>query len=298
MCCKLLDMSKYTMAQIVTLTGINAHTLRKWETRYTIIDPERTDTNIRYYSDAQLKKLLNISLLTKNGYRISKIDKMSESEIYEAVTQQVSDDSNIVEINALIASMLDMDESTFDKIVKEQIIKRGLLAATVEVIYPFLNQVGVLWGVDKVMPAQEHFVSSLVKKRFFSSIDQLPYSKEGAPSIVMFLTEYEHHELGLLLAYYIARQMGWKVYYLGQNVPVINLKQVLQDIKPDVMFTMFITPIHKTVLPKVDDLCAYAGKTPLWVSGNPENIEELGNDERIVYLPSPEDLINKLKEKN
>ena len=285
------------MAQIVTLTGINAHTLRKWETRYSIIDPERTDTNIRYYSDEQLKKLLNISLLTRNGYRISKIDKMSESEIRAAVTEQVADDNKFAEINALIASMLDMDEEAFDKIIKEQIIKKGLLATTVEVIYPFMNQVGVLWGVDKVMPAQEHFISSLIKKRFFSSIDQLPYAKEGSPSIVMFLTEYEHHELGLLLAYYIAKEMGWKVYYLGQNVPVINLKQVIQDIQPDVLFTMFVTPIHKTILPKIDELCSYS-KTPLWVSGNPENLEEIIHDNRLDYIPRPEDFINKLKEKN
>lgn len=291
-------MSKYTMAQIVTLTGINAHTLRKWETRYNIIEPERTDTNIRYYSDAQLKKLLNISLLTKNGFRISKIDKMSESEIHDAVSNQVSDPHHEAEINALILAMLDMDEKAFDQIFKEQIIKRGLLTTTIEIIYPFLNQVGVLWGIDKVMPAQEHFITSLIKKRFYASIDQLPYSKNESPSIVMFLTEYEYHELGLLLAYYIARKMGWKVYYLGQNVPIVNLKQVLQDVKPDVMFTMFVTPIHKTIIPKVDDLFAYAGNTPLWVSGNPDNVDEIKDDKRVFYLPTPEDFIDKLKEKD
>jgi DNA-binding transcriptional MerR regulator len=290
-------MSKYTMAQIVTLTGINAHTLRKWETRYSIIEPERTDTNIRYYSDSQLKKLLNISLLTKNGYRISKIDKMSETEIHDAVTSQITDENYEVEINALIASMLDMDEIAFDKVVKEQIIKKGLLVTTVEIIYPFLHQVGVLWGVDKVMPAQEHFISSLIKKRFFSSIDQLSYPKDNAKSIVMFLTEYEHHELGLLLAYYVAREMGWKVYYLGQNVPVINLKQVIQDVNPDAMLTMFVTPIHKTVLPKIDDLCSYSD-IPLCVSGNPENLEDIIEDKRITYLSRPEDFIEFLKKEN
>lgn len=290
-------MSRYTMAQIVTLTGINAHTLRKWETRYNIIEPERTDTNIRYYSDSQLKKLLNISLLTKNGFRISKIDKMSETEIHEAVTSQITDENFEVEINALIASMLDMDEASFDRVVKEQIVKRGLLVTTVEIIYPFLNQVGLLWGVDKVMPAQEHFISSLIKKRFFASIDQLPYPKDNAPSILMFLTEYEHHEMGLLLAYYIAREMGWKVYYLGQNVPVINIKQVVNDLKPNAMLTMFVTPIHKTILPKIDDLSSYSD-IPLCVSGNPENLEEIIRDERVAYLPRPEDFIEFLKKKN
>ena len=284
------------MAQIVTLTGINAHTLRKWETRYSIIEPERTDTNIRYYSDNQLKKLLNISLLTRKGYRISKLNKMSENEIHDAITNQISDETYEVEINNLIAAMLDMDEVSFDNVIKEQIIKKGLLNTTVQIIYPFMNQVGVLWGIDKVMPAQEHLISSLIKKRFFASIDQLSYPKENAPSIVMFLTEYEHHELGLLLAYYMAREMGWKVYYLGQNVPVINLKQVIQDVRPDAMITMFVTPIHKTVIPKIDDLCSYSD-VPLCVSGNPANLEEVIEDNRVTYLARPEDFIEFLKKK-
>jgi DNA-binding transcriptional MerR regulator len=285
------------MAQIVTLTGINAHTLRKWETRYSVIEPERTDTNIRYYSDNQLKKLLNISLLTRNGFRISKIDKMSETEIHDAVTNQISDESYEIEINALIASMLDMDEVAFNSVLKTLIMEKGLLTTTTDIIYPFLNQVGVLWGVNKVMPAQEHLISSLIKRKMFSAIDLLPYPQDNARKLVMFLTEYEHHELGLLLGYYIARELGWKVYYLGQNVPVNNLKQVIEDVNPDALFTMFVTPIHKTILPKIDDLCSFSN-TPLLVSGNPTNLEEIIHDERLKYISKPEDFIKYLKKEN
>jgi DNA-binding transcriptional MerR regulator len=284
------------MAQIVALTGVKAHTLRKWETRYSFLEPERTDTNIRYYTDAQLKKLMNIGILTRNGFRISKIDKMSDKEIHDQIAKSLLNSSKEDEISALIISTLEMDEVAFDTIINEQIIKNGLLATTTQVIYPFLNQIGVLWGINKVMPAQEHFVSNLIKKKMFAAIDRLPHSKKDAPVLLMFLTENEHHEIGLLLAYYIARDLGWKVYYLGQNVPTNNIKQVIEVVKPKMMLSMFITPTLEPAEVKLEAILKQV-KIPLIVSGNPEVVEQIINDKRIVYLSHPDDLINLLKSK-
>jgi len=288
-------MSVYTMAQIVALTGVKAHTLRKWETRYNFLEPERTDTNIRYYSDKQLKKLMNIGILTRNGYRISKIDKMSDEEIHKHIATTLIESSEEDDISALIISALEMDEVTFDSILKEQIVKRGLLQTTTQIIYPFLNQIGVLWGINKVMPAQEHFVSNLIKKKMFAAIDDLPYPKEDAPVILMFLTENEHHEIGLLLAYYMARDLGWKVYYLGQNVPTENIQQVIDIVKPNVMLSMFITPTQESVKTKLDAILEQTN-VPYWVSGNPAVIEDVLEDNRIGFISKPDDLILKLKQ--
>ncbi|WP_417872955.1 MerR family transcriptional regulator [Xanthomarina gelatinilytica] len=288
-------MSVYTMAQIVALTGVKAHTLRKWETRYNFLEPERTDTNIRYYSDKQLKKLMNIGILTRNGYRISKIDKMSDEEIHKHIATTLIESSEEDDISALIISALEMDEVTFDSILKEQIVKRGLLQTTTQIIYPFLNQIGVLWGINKVMPAQEHFVSNLIKKKMFAAIDALPYPKEDAPVIMMFLTENEHHEIGLLLAYYMARDLGWKVYYLGQNVPTENIQQVIDIVKPNAMLSMFITPTQESVKTKLDAILEQTN-VPYWVSGNPAVIEGVMEDDRIGFISKPDDLILKLKQ--
>lgn len=288
-------MSVYTMAQIVALTGVKAHTLRKWETRYNFLEPERTDTNIRYYSDKQLKKLMNIGILTRNGYRISKIDKMSDEEIHKHIAATLIESSEEDDISALIISALEMDEVTFDSILKEQIVKRGLLQTTTQIIYPFLNQIGVLWGINKVMPAQEHFVSNLIKKKMFAAIDALPYPKEDAPVIMMFLTENEHHEIGLLLAYYMARDLGWKVYYLGQNVPTENIQQVIDIVKPNAMLSMFITPTQESVKTKLDAILEQTN-VPYWVSGNPAVIEGVMEDDRIGFISKPDDLILKLKQ--
>ncbi|WP_055443719.1 MerR family transcriptional regulator [Lacinutrix himadriensis] len=289
-------MSKYTMAQIVTLTGIKAHTLRKWETRYNFLNPERTDTNIRYYSDLQLKKLLNIGVLTRNGYRISKIDKMSDTEIHQTISDKFISGNYEDEISALVVSMLDMDEVAFNEILRTQIVKKGLLATTTELIYPFLNQVGVLWGINKVMPAQEHFISNLIKKKMFAAIDLLAYPHKDAPSILMFLTEGEHHEIGLLLAYYIAREMGWKVYYLGQNVPTENIKQVIEEVGPKLILSMFVTPTEESVSGKIETILAQ-GDIPLLVSGNPTILEDISQDKRVEYLSHPDELIQILKNK-
>ncbi|MFL0354191.1 MerR family transcriptional regulator [Xanthomarina sp. GH4-25] len=287
-------MSTYSMAQIVALTGVKAHTLRKWETRYSFLAPERTETNIRYYTDIQLKKLMNISILTRNGYRISKIDKMSESEINSVIANKLIDSTQEDDISALIVSTLDMDEKAFDEVLNVQIKKNGLLLTTTKIIYPFLNQIGVLWGINKVMPAQEHFVSNLIKKKMFSAIDQLPYANKKAPVILMFLTENEHHEIGLLLAYFLARKMGWNVYYLGQNVPTENIKKVVDVVYPKVLLSMFITPTQDSIKLKLDAILEQSS-VPLLVSGNPDIIDGFKEDKRITYLSHPDDLIEKLK---
>lgn len=290
-------MSTYSMAQIVALTGIKAHTLRKWETRYTFLTPERTDTNIRYYTDEQLKRLLNIGILTRNGFRISKIDKMSDAEINDVIAEKLLNGSQEDDVSILIICTLKMDEVAFEKNLNTQIAKKGLLNVTTQIIYPFLAQIGILWGISKVIPAQEHFISNLIKKKMFSSISALPYPKEDAPVIVMFLTENEQHEIGLLLAYFLAMQIGWKVYYLGQNVPTENIKQVVDFVSPKALLTMFITPNQDSVKSRIEAILSQIS-VPLLVSGNPEVLDDYINDNRINFLSHPDVLINTLADYN
>lgn len=283
------------MAQIVALTGINAHTLRKWESRYDFIEPLRTDTNIRYYSDNQLKKLLNIAILNRNGYRVSKINNMSEDDIHEIVANGSAETNNEDDISALIVSMLEMNDTKFETILRSQVIKRGLLTTITDLVYPFLNQVGVLWGINKIMPAQEHFISSLIKKKIFASIDLLPNPSKDAPSIVMFLPDNEHHEIGLLLAYYIASEMGWKVFYLGQNVPIQNIGETIKLTNPSALLSMFITPSRAHFSDQINSILDEAGTVPLLVSGNPALVENNNKAKNVIYLSHPNEFIEYLK---
>ena len=294
-----MNMANYSMAQVESLTGIKGHTLRVWERRYHFLQPERTETNIRYYSDKQLRLLLNIAILNRNGVKVSAIDKMAEAEIEEQVLNithrtetEVNDD-----IARLTICMLEMDEAEFEKAFQLHVMRRGLLSTVTEIVYPFLSHVGVLWTTRKTLPAQEHFITNLIRQKIISAIDAIPTPKENAPSILMFLTEGELHEIGLLLAAYIAKDLGWRVIYLGQNVPTENIKNVTTITNPDLLLTMFIAPLRKRNASFFSELSAMTD-IPVLISGNKDHLpKESLNESQFVLLSTPESFISYLANK-
>jgi len=284
-------MSNYSVAQVEAITGINAHTLRIWERRYTFLNPMRTETNIRYYSDKELRKLLSIAMLQRNGFKISKLDKMTDEEISSEVEHilSVPDSLNEDEINNLMISMLSFDENKFDKVFQRQVIQRGLLNTVVEIIYPFLYKVGILWGASKVFPAQEHFISNLIRQKIISSIDALPIPEHNAPGLLMFLAEDEHHEMGLLLSSFIARKCGWRAVYLGQNVPNEDLPEVLELVRVDYMITMLIAPRINNLNDWLNDLLSVTG-LPMILTGREDFMDQIVDHEQIIKLHHPMEL--------
>lgn len=292
-------MSNYSVAQVEAITGINAHTLRIWERRYAFLNPMRTETNIRFYSDKELRKLLSVSMLQRNGYRISKLDKMDDQEIGEAVEAILasSPSLNEDEISNLVISMLTFDESKFDKIFQRQIIQRGLLDTVVEIIYPFLYKLGVLWGASKVFPAQEHFISNLIRQKLISSIDALPIPPATNPTLMMFLGEQEHHEIGLLLSSFIARKCGWRVIYLGQNVPTEDIHEVMTLVHVDYLMTMIVSPQTNDINPLFKKLIELTG-IPIILSGKQDYVDHVENNPKIIKLHSPKELNDFLESRN
>ena len=281
-------MITYSVAQVEALTGIKAHTLRIWERRYDFLEPMRTPTNIRYYSDAQLKKLLNFGILVRNGYRISKLNDMTDEAIYAAVTEILADPASQDrdEIKGLTISMLEMKEEEFDNIFERQVLRKGFLNAITGMIYPFLQYVGVLWNTNKAMIAQEHFISNLIRQKIISAIERLPKPAQTAPGLVLFLMEGEEHEIGLLLANFIARDMGWRTYYLGQDVPVYNIQKVVEIVEPDLLMSMFVTPRFSKINNYVTGLLEGIS-IPFLVSGSQENLQAMGDSEFLVKIMSP-----------
>ena len=289
-------MVTYSVAQVEALTGIKAHTLRIWERRYDFLEPMRTPTNIRFYSDDQLKLLINFGILVRNGYRVSKLNKMSDAQIFEEVAKVLSDPGSEFEdeIKGLTLSMLEMNEEAFSDIFERQVIRRGFLKAITDTIYPFLQYVGVLWTTNKAMVAQEHFISNLIKQKLVAAIERLKVPSKEAPSIVLFLLEGEEHEIGMLLASFIAKEMGWQVFYLGRNVPVANIKKVVEITEPQLMMTMFVTPkMHRieAVLNEISE----TSEVPIILSGSRENLEALESSEKIIKMKGPDELSAHLK---
>ena len=294
-------MSNYSMAQVEALTGIKAHTLRIWERRFSFLNPSRTETNIRFYSDEQLIQLVNFGILLRNGHKISRVEKMSQDKIHDLVNQilalpdQDIDQKNIEDIQSLTLAMLVMDEIKFDEIFRVHVIRKGLVGAVRDLIYPFLHHIGILWNTQKSMPAQEHFISCLIRKKIISAIDAIPHPPVYAKKIVFFLLEDEHHELGILLASFIAAERGFKVYYLGQNVPGENIKEVLSIINADFMMSMFVVPKPDKTVKQIKKVLE-STKIPFLISGNVQNFIPLMKNERVVYLQKPESLIDFLNE--
>lgn len=222
--------TKYSIKDLEHLSGIKAHTLRMWEQRYNIIEPQRTDTNIRYYLDEDLKRLLNISILVKNGVRISKVSKMSDKEMYEKVLELSSYKGDYVsQINSLKVAMLDFDQDLFEKVLNTAIFQMGAEEAFRNIIGKFICEVGVLWQTNAINVAHEHFISNLIRQKLFSAIDQLIVSSGKSNDVyVLYLPDEELHELSLLYLYYYLRKNGKRVIYLGQSVPHHYLFSVLK----------------------------------------------------------------------
>ena len=294
-----MNTNTYSMSQVETLTGIKSHTLRIWERRYNFLKPERTDTNIRFYSDYEIRKLLNIAILMKKGYRISKIDKMSDEELADLIIELHANPSGEFEddINLLTLSMIEMDEYDFDSVFRRHVMRNGMVSTVVNLLYPFLEHVGILWITHRTMPAQEHFISNIIRQKIIVAMDNLPEPKKDASKIVMFLPEREHHEIGLLLASYIAKDLGWKVYYLGQNVPLVNIFEIQKIVKSDLLMTMFITPFKESFSTLLNDLVDKI-KIPLLVSVKVEEEGPLGSSNYIQIIESPDHFIDFLKSKS
>lgn len=288
-------MIKYSISDLEKLTGIKAHTIRIWEQRYGLLTPLRTATNIRYYDDNQLKKLLNVSTLLRNGIKISHISSMTEEEIHsklDKVAAELKEPGKQYEIfiNQLVSSGLTFNEPQFEKTFSSCLLRFGLQDTYVNVIYPLLDKVGLMWGKDELNPAQEHFVSNLLKQKLFTALDALPAVTSSSKSFVLFLPEEENHEIGLLFANYLLRSYHHKVIYLGQDVPFTNLEETVDFTKPTHLMTFLVGSQPQTNAQKYIDRLALRFKDlEILVSGNPWVIGKLKLTFNIHWVKSVED---------
>jgi DNA-binding transcriptional MerR regulator len=204
--------TQYAIKDLERLSGIKAHTLRIWEQRYGILKPERTDTNIRYYTGEDLKRILNISLLNNNGFKISKIAKLPDEEIIKQVQSILNNyTKENDQIDNLVLCMLEMNEPKFEKIVSNCIIHFGFESTIEKIIFPFMRQIGNMWLMGTINPAQEHFISHLVRQKIIVGIDGLfPEPLANPKTFLLYLPTNELHELGLLYCNFLVKAKGHK----------------------------------------------------------------------------------------
>jgi len=289
--------NKFSIKDLERLSGIKAHTIRIWEQRYNLLHPHRTDTNIRYYSNDDLKLILNVSLLNNHGLKISKIAGLNSSSI----SQEVSKITNSIlsendQMNHLIVSLIEMDEDKFEQIINKSVERIGFRDTVLQLIYPFLEKIGVMWQTNTINPAQEHFISNLIRQKFIIAIDkQKTALKPTGKKVLLFLPEGELHEMSLLFYNYIVREQGHKSYYLGQSVPFEDLKKIAQIIHPDVVVSV-ITGSMKVSTPK--ELAAQLSETfsesIIYLSGYQLLHHEVKNTNNLQVKPSGPELVEVL----
>jgi MerR family transcriptional regulator, light-induced transcriptional regulator len=262
-------MNSFTIKDLETISGIKAHTIRIWEQRYSLIKPSRTGTNIRRYTSDELRHILNISLLNKNGFKISHISKMSEAEILEKILSLSNLDAQRDRmVNDLIAKLSTMQLDELEKQIDSYILSRGIEKTITQLIFPFLEKIGILWLTNNINPAQEHLITNIIRSKLINGIESVHPPRKMNKSFLLFLPETEYHELGLLFVYYLLKSRGAKVYYLGANVPLKDVAFVIKNLTPDVIYIHLSSTSAKFNFEKyLQMLKIHSGKTEVVISG-------------------------------
>jgi DNA-binding transcriptional MerR regulator len=294
--------NSFSIKDLENLSGIKAHTIRIWEKRYNLLEPERTGTNIRTYSLDNLQKLLNISYLNSNGYKISKIatlDKANISILVNEIAQQSSLQSHA--INDLKLAMLNYDAALFYKTYKNLNKQKSFSDIFHQVFMPLLSDIGMLWQTNTITPTHEHFISNLIRQKILVNTE-LIYEVNKATSnqtFILFLPDNEIHELGLMFINYELISKGYHSIFLGQSVPIDNLKDVLQH-NNDLVFISYFT-----IQPEIDQLSDYLkefhtkilskSNSKFWILG--KRLEHLNHNqlpEHVIAFKSIADLVKVL----
>jgi DNA-binding transcriptional MerR regulator len=283
-------LGQYSIRQLEQLSGIKAHTIRIWEQRYGLLIPHRTHTNIRFYDDAQLKKLLNVALLVNHGHKISKLSELADKGIKNLINEQfvtaVQNNSIDSAINSLLLSMIDYDEKSFERIFSDSILRRGFEETITQLIYPFLNRVGIMWGINEINPSQEHFISNLIRQKIIAAINSLTSSAVNDKKFLLFLPEGELHEMGLLIAHYLIKLKDITTIYLGQNVPFRDVQETYAACRPTHVLTFLTNYVSESHNPKrfLDEMVVNFKNSNLLVAGKQELLSEIDIPVQINIL--------------
>lgn len=292
-------MSHYSIKDLEQLSGIKAHTLRIWEQRYNLLAPKRTETNIRFYDEHDLKLILNVALLNDNGLKISKIASMDRAQIHREVLALTEKSLTFEDqIQALTISMIELDEARFEKLLSKSIQRLGFEQTMLQIIYPFMSKIGILWQTGTINPAQEHFISNLVRQKLISAIDQLGLNGNGK-KFLLFLPEDELHEISLLFAAYLIKARGHKVIYLGQSTPFNDLRSVANFHQPDYLISVFTThPVSNEVQGYLNSLVSIFPETKILISGYQvigQHLTLPKNVQKLDYIREIREIIEELE---
>jgi len=294
-----VGVNQFSIKDMEVLSGVKAHTIRMWEQRFLMFEPRRTPGNIRYYNDSDLKKLLNLSFLTQQGYKVSVLARMSEEELSRRVVDLSLTCTGVESrIQSLTMHMLQLNELGFTQLLSVFIKESGLERVMLDIVFPFFRAIGFMWQTGTITPAHEHFITHLIRQKLIVSIDQMDYvQQEAAKKYLLFLPEGEFHELGLLFAHYVIRSRGHETIYLGANVPYADLKTVYSTYKPQsILCILTSAQVDLTASEYLNQLSSDFPKAQIMASGKfaLDSSDEIGST-RITLMRDFTDLIDQFE---
>jgi DNA-binding transcriptional MerR regulator len=295
--------SDFSIKDLENISGIKAHTIRIWEKRYKLLEPERTETNIRHYGLRSLQKLLNVAFLNSNGIKISKIVKLSNEEV-SAHVREIASRGNIEHhaINAFKMSMFHFDQVLFYKTYMNLLERYTFREIFYDIFIPLLNEMGLLWQTNTISPAHEHFISVHIKQKILLNIEKLQSlePKPATRTFVLFLPENEIHDIGLLFVNYELRSRGYHTIFLGESIPMKSLSDVLEFFNEITFISYFtVKPIEREdVLIYLDNfkqLLLKKESSKLWLLGHKLGLLQPNDYPKATYgFNSIENLVKEL----
>lgn len=297
-------MSSYSIKDLERISSMKAHTIRMWEQRYGLFEPERTETNIRSYNDEHVKKILNVCTLLDKGMKISRIGKLTRSEmaaeIDKIIQESFQGDVHVEAIiNQALVAITTYNVVLFDELFTNAVKRLGLKKTYIKILYPLLVRTGLMWVKDDLLPSQEHFLSNLIRQKLFAAIDALPSTENSDQKWVLFLNEEEDHEIGLLFAYYLIKQLGKDVIYLGARVPFQDLSTVISNYKPTHAYSFFVrNQFDNQIETLMEGLATSFPGVRICISGSNKQTKEIATQKGVTLIETIENLTEILNTSN
>ncbi|WP_316767910.1 MerR family transcriptional regulator [Pedobacter frigiditerrae] len=291
---------KLSISNLEQLSGIPIHTIRIWERRYNALTPSRSTGNTRFYSDLDLKRLLDIASLSQAGLKISQACALSPLQVDDFLRKDIDKTINAnaqyeFYISQLLKFGVAYNELSFADLLTQAISEHGVEDSYQQIIYPLLQRLGLMWRRDNICPAQEHFISGIIRQKLMTAIDNIPLKIQTKSSWLLFLPEDEAHEIPLLFASYLLRTNGFKVVYLGDRVPLASLKDAMKNFKAENL--LFFMVRQRTIADAASYLAAIENNfsdAKIHIAGNEKLINNLSLNDRINHFSSIEEFKNLL----
>lgn len=288
-------MGIYSISDLAELAGIKPHTLRVWEKRYGLLKPQRTDSNIRYYLDTDLKTLMLIVNLYNQGIKISRIAEMTPEEM-EAESTKLSEGNQDDEA-LLLQRLAALDMAGMDQILDRNIRLKGFDSTLINLILPMLDRMELMWLSGNIEEAHEACFRELIKRKTIREIDALENNHNG-PGIIMFLPPGNQQELSHLFMHYFLRKNSLSVTDMGCNISPSCAEYVLRNTKAECVLIVNADPVHWQFGNIVNDLVKRTS-LPIVISGRAADEDWNRFDGQVIVLDTIDETIrfvSRLKE--